>query len=177
MSRPLRDESVALRKLKTMIAAESYPTLSSDEVMDLLQDHRIAKVWAPNMVVQIGDVVVPPIPTGLTYVVSPVRDQDGNIGGTTGATEPRWNLPWTPEWFETSFIEDGTVRWVLGEEESEWGLWDLRAAAHAGWNLKADMTAGEYAVTTESGTSHPEQVHAQCVARANQYRPVRIYSA
>ncbi|HEY3413292.1 MAG TPA: hypothetical protein VGM51_09590 [Armatimonadota bacterium] len=173
MMKPLRDGEKALRKLRTMTAADTAPVLSDEEILDLFDECRIADVWTPGTVVRPGQVIVPTVPTGWSYNVAPWRDRDGDVGGITGTTEPRWPLdPRWPSW-EPTEVTDGTVRFVIHKAEIM-GLWDLQSAAHNGWMLKAAKTSSMYAVGTEAGNMHPEQVHAQCLAMARTFSPLRI---
>lgn len=167
--RRLRDMGWALVQLRSMTAADTCPTLYDAELMLLLEDVAVARIWTPDTAVLVGDRVVPTVYNGSMYQVAP--EWNGAHGGTTGSTEPTWQAP--PGWPRMApyRVRDNDLYWTnCGTEPT--CLWDLRAAAYEGWLLKAGKASGDYASSIEGQSMHPEQVHAHCLKMADRYRPV-----
>ncbi len=173
MPAPLRDETTALARLRTLCAPTTEPVLTDAELAAILDGACVARVWQPGMPVSPGEVIAPTSPTGWLYAVDLARDQDGVPGGITGTTEPRW--PLDPRWpsYEPATVNDGTARFRIAQREIL-GLWDIKAAAHQAWLAKAAKASGEYSSSLEGNSFHPETVQAQCLAMAAKYAPVRI---
>lgn len=170
---PLRDEAAAMDRLKALCAPSVEPVLADEELADILEGARLARVWEPGMVVSPGEAIAPTSPTGWLYSVVLGRDQDGIPGGITGEAEPRWPLdPRWPSW-EPATVNDGTARFCIARREIL-GMWDIKAAAYQAWILKAAKASGEYSSSLEGNSFHPEVVAQTCLQMATKFAPVRI---
>lgn len=162
MPAPITDRAAALARLQGMLQYASEPALSETEVSDLLDRHVIATVWAVGTAVNVGDRVVPTVLNGWMYVCE--------IGGTTSSdTEPTWLT--TDAW---SQVEATGVQWRLCGLQPAEALWDLRAAAHQGWILKAGKVAGTGSVKAGRLSIDNSGVRESCLAQARLYAPVGV---
>lgn len=155
------NEAQAEARLSRMIAADREPTLSADDLQDLLLRHRRATIWATGTVYGVGQRIVPSAFNGRYYVC---REP-----GTSDAPEPTW--PKT----RGGCVDDGDdlVWQECGPAFTE--LWDLDGAACDGWMQKAGMCADKYNFKDAGQTLDLGELQAHCLAMAAGYRPVVIY--
>lgn len=153
-------EAEALALLKQRVDWQEAPALSSDELDDILLRAQRYSTWTYSNEYAYGEYVVPTVRNGHAYIVT--------TGGTTAATEPTW-----PTEYESSFT-DGTV--VFREAGSDnLLLWDLDAACHEAWLLKASRAARQTDFSAvEGGSYRKSQLYEHCVAMAQRYSPVTI---
>ena len=163
-----RDEARAL--LVAMIQADADPALDTDDVDRLVDRARrvdpagnrpanvaTAASWAAAHSYVAGDVIT-----------DGERWWRCDVAGTSGTIEPAWpDLGGYPVTGVT--VLDDDVVWV--DNGGAWAeTWDLRAAAHDGWLLKAAKCAGRVDFTDEGAQFRRSQIHAMCLEMADRYR-------
>lgn len=161
----LTDETEAMTQLRLMVQDTVCPTLTADELQWLLDKKaRRAYIWTATTAYKIGDVVIPTTNNrnGHRYQIIAF---DGD-GVSSAATEPSWSTS------RDSTISDGNITWQ--EVGVEVDLWDLQAAACAGWQMKA-AKASPYEDFKQGEQSFSDsQLFDHCMKMARQYAPVMI---
>lgn len=160
----LIDEELAMTRLKAMVQDEVCPTLGATELQLLLDNARRAYIWTASTVYKIGDVVIPTTNNrnGHRYQIIAF---DGD-GVSSAATEPSWSTS------RDSTISDGNVTWQ--EVGMEVDLWDLQAAACAGWQMKLAKVSGNFKFASGDQSFDRQQVFDHCQAMVRLYSPVMI---
>ena len=158
-------EADARLRLERMVASATPPTLSPDEINDLMAlarrpgpsgvDPDTEIEWAPNMALVVGDYVVPPDRSGVRYLIT-VSD------GAAGATEPSWPVP------GASVAIDGVT--YEGTADGAWTpTYDLHAAAAEGWRWKAGKIADRFDFSTDQQSFDKSQQFKHCMEMAAFY--------
>lgn len=153
----------ARARLERMVAATVPPTLSSDEITDLLVIGRRASAnglsfeddtpWVASMALAVGDYVVPTVRTGFRYLVT-VSD------GAAGLVEPTW-----PTTDGTTVTLDGIT--YSTDETGAWvPTYDLNAAAAEGWRWKAGKIANAFEASADQQTFKRDQQFEHCMKMA-----------
>lgn len=171
------DRATAEYELRQMVAYDSEPTLTAEDITRLLDHARVpdmagsvpaadpdhASPWTPSTAVLPGHVVL----VGQRY-------WRATIGGTTGSDAPIWTD--LDGFVRTETVSlDGTVTWK--DAGSEWGpTWDLNAAAAKGWEWKAAKAAALFSFGTDGQQFSRGQIHAHCVEMAGMFRRRRASS-
>lgn len=158
------DEAKATTRLQSMLAWDSEPALTSDEVTALVAFARRSDAvfrWITDdteWVASTGyalDVRRAPITrNGHIYLVT--------TPGTSGSSEPAWPTAMN------AAVVDGTVTWT--EAGGSWApTYDLNAAAAEGWRWKAAKVVGEFDFGTDGQTFSRSQKQAGCLAMAERF--------
>lgn len=163
-------EQEALDRLVIMVEANTCPTLdydtASSELRMILAMHKRASVWAANTAYQIGDRILPTAANrnGCRYIA--VKYRTTGTDQTTGTTEPSWSTT------RYSQVTDDQIVWQ--EDGFDWNgdLWDLTAAARAGWLLKASKASLTSDVVRGELEIKSSQLFDHCMTMANQCVPV-----
>lgn len=157
----------ARARLVDMVAANTFPQLTTEQVDRLLrQSRRTDKYgwrpswdteWEPNIDYAVNDVVVPTIRNGHTYIVTDP--------GTSGAVEPTW-----PKTAQSTVTLDGVTYQEITEFLAVWwGRWDLDRAASEGWRIKAGLVSNRHQFGSNQGNYNPEQIFEHCNQMAEMY--------
>lgn len=158
------DTATARRRLESMLQVDVAPTLSTEEVDDLLlqslrtdaNGYTPYSIWAASTIYTANTYRVPVVNNGHQYIVT--------TAGTSGSTEPTWPTD------SGGTVTDGTVVWTERGQYLYTSTWDLRAAASEGWRWKAAKVVSEYNVATGGGTSFQRsQKYEHCMAMAREF--------
>ena len=165
------DAGEAFERLKSLVDADTDPTLTTDELLRALRDGQVTDAagnppsnhdpgtWAAATAVKAGTVIV-----------------DGNdrhwvvvIPGTTDAVEPVWPDRSGTLRNERITVADGGVVWA--DNGTAWRpTWNLNRAAVRGWELKAGKATSRYNFATDDQRFERAQVAASCREQADMYR-------
>lgn len=148
-----------------MVASTTPPTLSPDEINDLMAlarrpgpsgvDPDDETEWAANMALVVGQYVVPPNRSGVRYLITA-------SDGAAGATEPTWPVS------GASVTVDGVT--YEGTDEGVWTpAYDLNAAAAEGWRWKAGKIADAFDFSTDQQSFDRSQKVKHCLDMAAKY--------
>jgi hypothetical protein len=166
MASTLTTEATALARLQAMLDYTAEPALTLAEVQAILDEYRIASVYAatPTQCLP-GVCVVPTVLNGRWYI-SRANDLVDTNGGTAytsvGTTEPDWPRGYGYQ------VTDGNVLWEdIGPAPVS--LWDLNAAAYEGWGRKAASIAGGGSLKAGSLSIDDSAAHATCLASQSRY--------
>lgn len=163
MPTPLTVLADAEDRLEVLIQSAADPTVSAGEIADLLEDAQRASLWIAATAYTVGTVIVPTVANANGHRFVCVT------AGTSGATEPTWTTG------RQSQVTDGTTL-VWQETGTDYGhvLWDLQAAASAGWMLKAGKAAPQFDFSDENQNFKKSQIHAHCLKMAAYYAPAVV---
>lgn len=153
-------------RLTSMVQAAVEPTLSSDELDELLTLAQRPDVfgnfpytpWRASANYAVGDYVVPKPRNGHLYRAS--------IAGTSASSEPTW-----PTSAGGTVVDGGTggVTW----EESGSAPWlptyDLNAGAAEGWRWKAGKQVPVFDINVERQVAFRDQIYQHCLEQAERY--------
>lgn len=160
----LRDE--ALVRLERMLGGSTPPALSPDELGDLLTGASAAdasgrvlaadadRVWTARAY-EVGDLVVPSVPTGYLYRVT--------VAGTA-VTEPSWPTSGDVTLDGVTYELDTTTL------PTAWSpTYDLAAAAAEGWRWKAGLVSDRFRFADGGDSYDRNQVFEHCNKMAELY--------
>lgn len=165
------DLTTALRRIERMVAFDADPTLSSDELHELLDGARRPDRAGnlPTNAATTADWTAGTAYTPGTVVQQPSASRWWRciVGGTSGATSPTW--PSLGGLAATARrVTDGDVVWE--DVGSEWApTYDLNAAAAEGWRWKAAKASGRFGFQTDGQSFERQQVAARCLEMAATY--------
>lgn len=165
----------SLSRLERKAAASEEPTLSADELVELLTDaaipdsagnspRNVATVasWSGSTNYLAGDVV---------KVGSPARFYVCALPGISGAVEPTWlNVRRTITDDRATDrtdlrVADGTVIWR--DAGSEWSpTYDVAWAAARAWRMKAAKVANQFTFSADGQQFNRDQIMANCLQMA-----------
>jgi len=152
-------EEAADAEFRRLCPVDVDPTLGAEDISAILNAVKVGSVWVAATAYSYGDVVLPISRNGHRFIcVSP---------GTSSTTEPSW-----PTADNATGGDGNGLRWQ--EEGPECSLWDTRAAAFAGWNLKADKASCRFDFDTAGDGRKRSQVETACRRRAMMFAPVVI---
>jgi hypothetical protein len=132
--------------------------VTEDDISRLLDEFKVGSVWVAVTAYAIGDVVIPATSNGHRFVCVKA--------GTSGAAEPAWTSS------QESRFSDNDVTWE--EAGLEVDLWDLRAAAHRGWMMKAAKASQKADVRIGDNSKSKSQIYSHCIEMATRYTPISI---
>lgn len=161
-------EAEAIERLSKLVAAATAPTLTSDELADLLAIGALSdsagsssaeNEWAASTAYDVGDTVVPTSRTGKRYVVT--------VAGTSDAAEPSWP--------DSGTVADGSVTWALDTSTpAAWSpTYDLATAAAEGWRYKAGAVSDRFRFSQEGEGYDRNQIFEHCLRMAEIYERKR----
>lgn len=154
-------QSAARTIVKRDAGATAVPTVTDAEVDAILTETAYAVAWSSAQTYEFGQRIMPITRNGRIYQV--VK------GGTSGTTEPSWPTGLLSRVEATG----GTAIFEVAAPDVG-NVWDLRAATHRVWLLKA-AKASELSHFAEDGQSFdPQQVYDHCVAMAQRWQPFVI---
>lgn len=125
----------------------------------IVAEFQRAKIWAPGILYQFGDVVQLPLRNGHRYVCV--------TAGTSGAESPVWSTS------KNARVIDGTAAWKEDGADYE-NVFDIPAAIHSCWVQRVAMTAGETDWTADDVKDSRAQLHRHCVEMEEKTRPLGI---
>lgn len=165
---PIVDNAAALTEFARLVQPDVCPVLTAAEQQAILDRHRRGTVWTANRVTQLGDVVIPMLPSRNGYRYVAVRYASAGTDQKTGTVEPSW--PTTRD----SEVTDDVVVWR--EAGSDWNavLWDFIAAAREGWEEKMAKASPTSDVQTDALAIKSSQLFEHCKAMAEKFSPVYV---
>lgn len=158
-------EAEAIERLGRLVASSTAPTLTPEELADLLALGEIGDSaehaatgdteWAASTAYVLDDARVPTSRTGRRYIVT--------VAGSSGAAEP--------DWPDSGTIVDGTVTWALDSSTPAAWLptYDLALAAAEGWRYKAGRVSDRFRFSQEGEGYDRNQVFEHCLRMAEIY--------
>lgn len=176
------DEATARQRLESLVAADQAPTLTIDEVDQLLDVARVPDLAGNSP----ANTATTPAWTAGTEVLPGTIRRGGTRywralnGGTTGSSEPGWPElgPATTDPYLPSFtpgqrsgltLLDGSIVWE--EFGTTWApTFDLNAAAAEGWRIKAGKAAGGFDFAEDGQSFSRSQIVAHCRAMADTFK-------
>ena len=156
----------AIKKLATMVAANEFPELDSNQLGELIDNHKRFNYWQPNFNYIVGDMIIPTTPNGRMYQCI--------VAGTSGTTEP--NFPQISYAVGQTF-SDGPIpndaSFNLQWQDNGYcnqEIYDVRGAAREGWMWKASNVAN--LANTNDGKMSIEVhiIQENCIQMAAKYR-------
>jgi hypothetical protein len=164
------ERTVAVKAVLDRVQPDVVPKLSQGEIELEVDRALLATVWAPLTAYQVGAVVVPPERNGSAYhCLEP---------GTSAAshTFSEWPCEFGDVWTEgqggesvLTWLNVGTDRFNTGIAGAERNLYDIGRAAKACWLIKM-RRASQF---ISDGDLSFNQVHENCIAQANGFKPFR----
>lgn len=137
------DKELALEELVRLVRPSSAPTLTSNELEDVLDQNQRARRWSTSLTLAISEVVMPTVRNGHIYRVVQ--------SGTTGSTEPTWPTG------EDDTVVDGTATLIEAGVDFA-NVYNIRGAAEECWALK-ERRAITFSLAGDTGFT---QVVEQC---------------
>lgn len=152
-------EEVAL-EVARMCASDRQPTLSTDDILAVVDESKRGLLWEASTAYTIGDLVFPVTFNGRLYKVT--------YAGTTSTTEPDWNISG-----KNSLTTDNGVELIdVGPSYKE--LYDIKRAAWRGWLMKAEKCVELTDASDGSVNVQMSQLYDQCMKAGSRYRPMEI---
>lgn len=158
-------EADAALRLQKLVEFDSIPTLSADDIQQLLDDHKVATIWTASTTYRYGDRVIPTQPNRTGHLYQNITNTNGATSGVSGTVEPLWppsGIEIDAHWhnFVSRTIYDGTILWrECGPEEN---LWNIRRAAEEGWARKVGKAATMFDTKISNDAFFCSQVQAHC---------------
>lgn len=154
----ITDPTKADEKLRTMCPPDVAPTLDAGEWDELLNGNVQASIWVAGTGYVVGDVVIPVTRNGHRF--------ECVTSGTSSSSEPSWPTR------DDGVISDGTATWQEAGREID--LYNLREAAHQGWELKASKSVPCTDYGIQNDRFSRSQVYDHCKKQALQFAPIGI---
>lgn len=148
------DKELAFDRLIGLVQPNTLPTLSGNELEDILDRNQRAQRWTATTALTLGKTLMPTVRMGRVFRV--IQE------GTTGATEPTW-----PTGDEDTVV-DGTATLINAGVDFE-NVYDVRGAAEECWALK-----GHKAVQLTVAGENFSQVAQQCQEQRKSFASVLI---
>ncbi|MFN3650085.1 MAG: hypothetical protein ACK47B_10945 [Armatimonadota bacterium] len=154
----------AVSRLRMLVSAETDPELTDAELRAIVAMQERATVWTAETAYQVGDRVIPTGPNGRVYVC--------RTAGTSDAIEPDFGE--AGDHFLGRLVDDGTeLEWQDGGPMFA-ERFDLRAACHEAWMLKAAKCSDRSYLASGGQMFSRQQVHEHCLKMAARYTPLMI---
>lgn len=171
------DFNAALAEVKRLAEADLQPTLSDEEVTDILSANRVCEQWAPGAHVWLGETLVPATYTGLRYDV--VRNANGTpTSPVTGEKEPifpygsvRW--PRNTNIVVEEFVGDGLISYKVSGEAPR-ALWSIPQAVYECWRRKLAKLVDQFDTTREGTSLRSSQIYDHVQSMLERYTPVEV---
>lgn len=158
--------AAAQAQLTLWLQPSVVPVLTNDEQTALLTAAKRASTWLNNTAYVVGDVVLPTVRNGHRY-----RCIQAGTSAALLANEPEWPTR-IGRWI-TDGVSDPILTWV--EDGPEYAsIYDVRAAVHAGWMLKAAKVSHLYETRQTASTFSEQQVYEHCLQMAAKYAPAQV---
>lgn len=153
---------VAMDELLRLTQFDSEPTIDEADLDTILTNAQICSVWEASKAYGYGDVVIP------TTANQNGRRYKCIKSGSSASTEPAWSE------FQGGRVSDGSI--LIWEEcgMQPKSLWDMRAAAHAGWLAKAAKVTPDFDFSGAGESYKRSQVYDHCLEMARKFAPARI---
>lgn len=146
--------------VRTLTDADCLPVIC-DEVMAIVERNQRAGIWAASTAYEFGDIVQLSPRNGHRYTCI-----TAGTSATTFVAFPTATNYYTREGYS---VADGTVVWQqVGADYTN--VFDIRAAVHEGWMLKA----GKASLLIDQAGVSASQLQSQCRLRAADYIPVGV---
>jgi hypothetical protein len=163
------DRTAARARLITLVEPTVTPALTtspagSSEIDVILDAHRRATTWAANTAYVHGAVVLPTVRNGHRY-----KCVQAGTSAALAADEPDWLK--RNDARQTDGTSDPLLTWA--EDGPDYAnIYDVRAAAHEAWMLKAAKVSKNFNLKIGSLSFELEQVYRHCLEMANKYAPL-----
>lgn len=160
------DRTAARAALVAFVDPAASPVLSDsgdgNDVDTILDRHKRASTWAAETEYRVGAVVLPTSRNGRRYVC--VR------GGVSGEEEP---AAWPTRQGAKVAEGVGDPRLLWAEDGPGFdNVYDVRAAAHEAWLLRATRSAGKFNISIGGQRFDRSQVYDHCMRMAASFAPV-----
>lgn len=153
----------ALAKLTLYAQPDVPPMLSASELAEILLGEQRLAQWEDETDYEYGQVIAPTIRNGHRYRCIQA--------GTSGSTEPTWVTSTGATLTEGE--SDPQLKWV--EDSSDYAsAFNVRAAIHAAWMMKAAKASALYATGVNQGSFRHDQVYEHCLKMAEKFAPIGI---
>lgn len=153
----MREQAYEFVRLHT--DADCVPVIC-DEIPGILDRNRRASIWAAATAYSVGDRVQLYPSNGHRYIAI--------SAGTSAATFAAFPTG-SGNMRDSYWVTDGTVEWQQAGAAYP-NVYDLRAAVHEGWMIKAAKAS---LLINQTGVSAGD-LQAQCRERARDYAPVGV---
>jgi hypothetical protein len=148
-----------------LVEQSADPALTDDEIAAAILRTAGYRGWAATTAYPFGALILPTVPNGWAYQVA--------TPGTSGATEPIWEVPLSLR-NPYARTADGTVVWLAAFPAGE--LYDVKAAAAECWLAKSRKVANRYDVSVPGGpNARRSQLYDHCVDMAKRLQPAQIF--
>ena len=161
-----RTRAETVEALAPLCSSDAYPTLTSGDLLRIVDGCQRASTHAVSTAYAVGDKVVPATPNGRLYRA--VR------AGTSSATAPTWTTEPSLQYTGQRVPDGDDLLWE-DDGSAPQETYDLRRAVSRAWLEKAGKAAADIAVSDMNKTVQLQQVHAHCMAMAERYRPMEIW--
>jgi hypothetical protein len=148
-----------IERVKAMAQASVDPTLTDDQVGDVVDQAQTFQSYAASTAYTVGQIVQPSAPNGHRY--------ECTTAGTTAASAPTWPTS------KGSSVTDGTVTWTeAGPAHPE--QYDVRRATYLAWLLKAGEATASYTFSSDGQSFNRSDLIQHCLEMADRYRPLHF---
>lgn len=152
----------AIKKLSLFCNSAEYPALNSDELGQLIDEHRRTTTWTANTSYVVNDEIEPIVRNGRKYTCI--------VAGTSSATIPNF-----PDYgFTNQIVSDG-VNLVWKDTGAAFNeIYDVRAATRQAYILKASKVS--HLIDTSDGQNKLSMASLKdsFLKMAEKYRPMDI---
>lgn len=149
----------AIDRVKVIAQAAVEPTLTDDQVGDVVDQSQTFSTYAASTAFYIGQTIQPIAPNGHRYICT--------VAGTTGSTAPTWPT------CKGQSVSDGTATWVeAGPDYPQ--QYDVKRATYLAWLLKAGQATASYSFSSDGQSFSRSDLIKHCLAMADRYRPINF---
>lgn len=156
--------TAAIAEVVLHAQTEIQPVLLAAEYEAIVDANARATIWTANTAYLVGQTVLPTTRNGHRYRAI--------VGGTSHATtEPIWPKS------KQATIQDGSSDPVLTwqEDGADYvNVFNVRAAIHQTWMLKAAKASILYATKQSGSDFEQQQVYDHCLKQSERWLPIEI---
>ena len=157
----------AIKQLSDLCQATLFPELDSNQLANLIDQHKKFRTWEPDTTYAVGDMIVPSTPNGRVYQciiagTSTTTEPDfPTIGYAVGQSFFQYQQQNYNEGFGLTFQDNGFITQEV---------YDVRATAKQAWLLKASIAAN--LANTDDGKMKIELhiIQENCIQMAGKFR-------
>lgn len=165
---PITTDTEAVIEFNRLCPSSVCPTLSAEEVLEILDKHERGTLWEASTVYEIGDRVIPTLPNRNGHRYKLIAYTDVATDQMSDATQPSWSM------VRDSQITDNHLIWQ--EDGLDWDgvLWDFTAAARDGWLLKSSKASLTSDVVRGELEIKSSQLFDHCMKMADRFQPMFV---
>lgn len=157
-------KTAALQQMRLYCQPSIEPKLDDPGDLEALLDARKrADIWAASTAYSYGQVILPTVRNGHRYRCVQA--------GTSGATEPTWLKSQGAE--QSDGASSPALTWEEAGPDFD-NVYDVRAAIHAAWMLKAMKASLSVDISQQVGGIRASQIYDHCIQMAQKFAPVSI---